>query len=265
MILELLLFILTGAIAGLLSGLLGIGGGVVVVPCLFYALSYHGIPPNEIMQIVLGTSLATIAFNTALSSRGHWKRHAVMLRALRRMLPGLILGAFLGATAAKYVPSEVLKWIFAVFEIMLGFYFFFMGPEGLKDENKLPSVWPMALIGVGISGFSTLLGIGGGVLTVPMLLFFKVPMRKAIGTSAATSFIIACIGTLSYLIYGFNQSGVVMTLGYIYIPALLAVCGGTVLSSPLGVALAHKIPTQALKKIFAVILVVIGVSMMFSS
>ena len=263
MIVELILFILTGLLAGLLSGLLGIGGGVVVVPCLYYTLAFHGIPHNEIMQIVLGTSLATIAFNTFLSSSGHWRKRAVLMRPLKRMIPGLILGAIVGATIAKYIPSEGLKWLFAVFEIVLGFYFFFMGPENLKDENKLPSALPMAAIGSGISSFSTLLGIGGGVLTVPTLLFFKVPMRKAVGTSAAASFVIACVGTVAYLVYGFDQSAITMTLGYIYIPAFLAVCGGTLIGSPLGVELAHKLPTQLLKKIFAVILVIIGSTMMF--
>ncbi|MCF7852236.1 MAG: sulfite exporter TauE/SafE family protein [Simkaniaceae bacterium] len=252
---------MTGAIAGILSGLIGIGGGVVVVPCLYYTLAFLKVPQEELMQIVLGTSLATIAFNTLVSSTAHFKKKGVLIRPLKRMTPGLILGAIAGATLANFLPSSGLKLIFAVFEIALGVYFFFLGPEEIADTNKLPKILAMSSMGLVIGALSALLGIGGGVLTVPTLLFFKVPMKKAIGTSAAASFIIAVAGTISYLFYGIGTLSIKFTIGFVYLPALLAICGGSLIAAPLAVELAHRLPTQMLKKIFSVVLIAIGIFM----
>lgn len=262
MIFAFLIFILIGALAGLLAGLIGIGGGVVVVPSLYYTLATLKIPPAEIMQIVIGTSLATIAFNTFISSLGHYRKKSILLRPLKRMLPGLILGAMAGATIAKIVPGDNLKIIFAIFEILIGLYFIFFSPEQLADDNTLPKGFVMTLIGMGISCLSTLLGISGGVITVPTLLWFKVPMKKAVGTSATTSFIIALVGTISFLIYGIGKSTAHMTLGFIYLPAFLAICGGSLFAAPLAVELSHKLPTQVIKKIFAGVLIIVGLLML---
>ncbi|MDN3505266.1 MAG: sulfite exporter TauE/SafE family protein [Rhabdochlamydiaceae bacterium] len=261
MIFVFVVFILTGALAGLLSGLIGIGGGVVVVPCLYYTLTTLNIPEYEIMQIVLGTSLATIAFNTLISASGHYRKKSVLMRPLKRMLPGLFVGSFVGATIAIYVSGSGLKYIFAGFEVLLGFYFFFAKSHPKPDNNNLPKSAGMALIGFLISTLSTLLGISGGVITVPMLLFYKVKTRQAIGTSAAASFVVGSIGTIAYLIYGFGRSKVDMTVGYIYLPAFLAICGGSLIVAPLAVELAHKLPTKVIKKFFAVILVIVGTIM----
>lgn len=261
MIFVFLIFILTGALAGFLSGLIGIGGGVIVVPCLYYTLVFLGIPQHEMMKIVVGTSLAAIAFSTFISASGHYKKKAILMRPFKRMLPGLIIGSFFGATLGKYIPSHVLKLIFASFEIILGIYFFCVGKQSKSDENTLPKSFGMMVIGTCISGISSLLGFGGGVITVPMLLFFKVYMRKAVGTSAATSFVIASVGTISYLFYGIGTLNMHMTLGYIYLPAAIAICAGSLIAVPLGVELAHKLPTKILKKVFACILVGIGILM----
>jgi uncharacterized membrane protein YfcA len=258
-----LVFILTGALAGLLSGLIGIGGGVVVVPCLYYIFTDLGMPSDEVMQIVLGTSVATISFNTFISSIGHYRKKGILLKPVLKMLPGLFVGAFLGATVANHIPSPGLKVLFGAFEIIIGIYSFFLGPEEIKDTNNLPKGPVMMIIGLMISGLSTLLGIGGGVLTVPMFLFFKVSMRKAVGTSSVTSFIISIIGVVCYLFYGLGKSTISMTIGYFYIPAFLAICGGSLIIAPLAVELAHRVPTQILKKIFACVLVAIGTIMLF--
>lgn len=259
----LLIFIFTGILAGLLSGLIGIGGGVVVVPCLYYILKELGIPSYEIMQIVLGTSVATITFNTLISSMGHYRKKAILLRPLLKMLPGLFVGAFLGATVANNIPSLELKILFGVFEVVVGVYSFFLGPEELKDNHRLPKGPVLMVIGLVIASFSTLLGIGGGVLTVPMLLFFKVSMRKAVGTSAATSFIISIVGTVCYLLYGIDRSDVSMTIGFVYLPAFLAISGGSLIIAPVAIELAHRMPTQILKKIFSCVLIIVGSIMIF--
>lgn len=261
---ELISYVGIGILAGLGAGLLGMSGGVITIPLLVLVFHLMNMPPEMIMHLAIGTSLAAMAFNSFASMMAHNKREAVLWDVLKGFLIGIFFGAVLGSLIARNLTSNTLQYIFGGFESLVGLYFFFYRPKAVKDVHTLPRFFGKNCLGFCISTISTMLGLGGGFITVPILLYFHVPMKKAVGTSSGTSFFITLIGALSYLTVGWKQHDFRDTVGYMYLPALITLACATLIAAPWGAYFAHKLPTLILRKIFAVALFAAGFLMIFT-
>ncbi len=251
-----------GLFAGLIGGLLGLGGGIVIVPVLHYLFQQQGFPTATLMQIAVTTSLCTIIVTSLSSTYVHHRKQAVIWPCVYRLSPGILLGAGLGAIVADSISSDALRLAFGIFEILVALQIAFeLRPEA---KLELPGTGGMTSAG-GVIGFlSTLLGIGGGTLTVPWLLFCRIPVHNAVAISAACAFPIAVAGSLAMTISGFDNPELPPhTIGYLYWPAALIIIAMTVVFAPLGARLAHHLPVITLKRIFSVVLLFIGVKMLF--
>ena len=257
-----LLFAAVGGVAGVLAGLLGVGGGLVIVPALTFVFIPQHLPSEHIMHLALGTSLATIIFTSVSSVRAHHGRGAVRWVIVRRITLGILVGTFAGSWVAAQLSTGFLKGFFAIF-------LYYVAAQLLLDIKPKPSRQMPGLAGTtgmgGVIGVvSALVGIGGGSLSVPFMLWCNVPAREAIGTSAAIGFPIAISGALGFMVNGLSASGLpAHTLGYIYLPALAGVALVSVLTAPLGAKLAHTLPVPTVKKIFALLLLGMATKMVW--
>lgn len=257
-----LLYLALGAFAGVLAGLLGVGGGLVIVPMLTFIFTSGGLPAAHILHLALGTSLATIMFTSVSSLRAHHGRGAVDWQVVRRITPGIMAGTFGGSWVAAQLSTEFLKVLFVVFQ-------YYVAAQMLLDikptpHRQLPGVWGMSAVGTVIGGISSLVGIGGGSMSVPFMAWCNVAMHTAIGTSAAIGFPIALAGAAGYVVNGWNASVPPHSLGFVYLPALLGVSLASVLTAPLGARMAHNLPVSRLKKAFAVLLLIMGTKLLIS-
>lgn len=258
---TLILYLLLGALAGTLAGLLGVGGGLVIVPVLTFVFRSQGFAEAFIVHLAVGTSLATIVFTSISSVRAHHKRGAVLWPVVRQLTPGIIAGSLLGAAIADAMPAAALRIVFGVFELAVATEMAF----GRKPSphRQLPALPGMFATGSVIGSVSAIIGIGGGTLTVPFLTWCNVAMRNAVATSAACGLPIAVAGTAGFVVTGWNEPGLPeWSTGYVYWPALLVIALATVVFAPLGARLAHALPATALKKFFAVFLAFLGVRML---
>lgn len=212
------------------------------------------------MHLAIGTSLASMVFNTFSGSYAHHKKRAVLFHIVKPMALGIVLGAILGATAANILSSHFLQIFFGIFEILLGIRFLLPDSKTSKG-HPLPSFWPLIGISFCVTAFSTLLGIAGGMVNVPILSHFGVPMKKAIGTSSALSFLISFFGAVFFLLLGMHSTKEPDTLGFLYLPAFLIISVVSFFSAPYGARLAHQLPTKVLKKVFAIVLLTAGLVM----
>lgn len=254
---------LVGAVSGVLAGLLGIGGGLVIVPMLVFCFTRQQIPHELIMHLALGTSMASIIFTAASSFWAHHKRGAVHWIVVRRIVLGIFVGTFLGSCLAARLSSNFLKGFFVIFLYYVATQML-MGKKP-KPSRQLPG--PAGMFGVGnvIGAFSSLVGIGGGTLSVPFMTWCNIPVHEAIGTSAAIGFPIAIAGTIGYIYNGLHSADLPSyAVGYVYLPALAGLILTSVLTAPLGVRLAHSLPVERLKRIFAVLLYLVGTRMLVS-
>ena len=257
----LLMYILDGAVAGILAGLMGIGGGVVIVPMLVFCFVRQEIPEALIMHMALGTSLASIMFTAVASFRAHQKRDAVHWDVVRKIVIGILTGTFLGSCIAAQLSTRFLKGFFVVF-------LYYVTIQMLTNRKPKPSrqiPGHAAMFGVGnvIGIVSSLVGIGGGALSVPFMIWRNMTVHHAIGTSAAIGFPIAIGGTIGYIYNGLAVQGLPdFSVGYIYLPALLGIVVTSVLTAPIGVRLAHSLPVNRLKRIFAFLLIVVATRML---
>ncbi|WP_319522106.1 sulfite exporter TauE/SafE family protein [uncultured Desulfosarcina sp.] len=259
----LLMYTLVGAIAGVLAGLLGIGGGLVIVPMLVFCFVRQGIPEATIMHLALGTSLASIMFTAVSSFRAHHKRGAVHWDVVRKIVIGIFTGTFMGSYIAAQLSTRFLKGFFVVFLYYVAVQM--LTGKKPKPTRQIPGRTAMFGVGNVIGVVSSLVGIGGGTLSVPFMIWCNMPVHHAIGTSAAIGFPIAIAGTIGYIVNGWSVSGLPdFSLGYIYLPALVGIVVTSVLTAPLGVRLAHSLPVDRLKRVFAVLLLVVGTRMLIS-
>ncbi len=256
-------YLILGLFAGILSGLLGIGGGLVIVPMLIASLTWQKIPNEFIMHLALGTSMATIIFTSVSSFMAHHKRGAVHWSIVKQVIPGILIGTFLGSCVAARLSGPFLKGFFVVF-------LYYVATQMLTNKKPKPSrevPGNVGMFGVGniIGGVSSLVGIGGGTLSVPFMMWCNVPVHEAIGTSAAIGFPIAIAGTFGYIYNGFHAVGLpAYSFGYAYLPALAGIVLASILTAPLGVRLAHSLPVPKLKRVFAVLLLVVATRMLIS-
>ncbi len=261
-----------GAVSGVAAGLLGIGGGLIIVPALFALWAEQGLDNPALMQLALGTSMAVIVPTSLSSIRAHYRRGAVNWVVLRRIWPGIVGGAVLGVILASQLDSAQLKQVFSVFVLLVAAR---MAIGGNPDTYRgLPGGVGMSGAGLGIGGVSALMGIGGGTLTVPFLRWCGVAMREAVGTAAAVGLPIALASVVAYIVAGESTlNGLALqampgfdglTFGYVHGPAFAAIGLAAVVTAPLGAWLAHYLPPQRLQKVFALVLAVIGVRLLVS-
>ncbi|MFA7239770.1 MAG: sulfite exporter TauE/SafE family protein [Sulfuricellaceae bacterium] len=258
-----LAYLATGLFAGILAGLLGVGGGLVIVPVLALIFAAQQFPATHIMHLALGTSLASILFTSVSSLRAHHALGAVDWRVVRGISPGIIFGTLLGSLVAAQLSALFLKVFFIVF-------IYYVAVQMLLDikpkpSRQLPGAVGLFAAGGVIGGVSSLVGIGGGTLTVPFMTWCNLKLHHAIGTSAAIGFPIAAAGALGFVLNGTLAQGLPQySWGYVHLPALAGLVLGSVTTAPFGAKLAHRLPVALLKKIFAALLLVLGTRMLVS-
>ncbi|NNM58300.1 MAG: sulfite exporter TauE/SafE family protein [Legionellales bacterium] len=265
MLIQIICYLIGGALSGLLAGLLGIGGGLVVVPFLVFALPYAGFPETHLMHVAVATSLANIVVTSIVSFYSHHRRNAVLWRVVNRINISCIVGAAAGAVLAIWLPSHILSLIFGIFVFFIAYLL--LRPQTLEQKNRtLPPPVQLNSSAFGIATFCSLLGMGGGSLMVPFLNYYGISMRESIGTSAACGFFIALSGLVCLMLLQLHVStSIHWMIGYLYLPAFLCMSVASVAFAPLGAKLAHTLPVPLLKKIFAGFLVIVGISMFYKS
>lgn len=261
MLILILIFCGIGAGVGILAGLLGVGGGLVIVPILVFIFNYQKVPPEIIMHLALGTSMASIIFTSVSSFMAHHKRGAVQWDIVRRIVIGILTGTFLGSCFASVMSTNFLKIFFVVFLYFISIQLLFNKKP--RAARELPGLFGMFCTGNIIGFLSSLVGIGGGAISVPFMIWCNVVVHNAIGTSAAIGLPIAIAGTIGYIFNGWGVIGLPdYSVGYIYLPALFGIAVTSVITAPLGVKLAHSLPVSKLKRIFALLLIIVGTRML---
>ncbi len=256
-----LIFIFLGLISGVLGGLLGIGGGVITVPTLYFIFQYTDMIDQHMMQVAVCTSLATSFMTAAVSTSIQFQKKAVVISALGLLIPGLAIGCITGSWIGHYLSSYFLTLIFGSMMVLLGIYFFFPRLPNLNISCAPDRT--LSMFGFSIGCLSTLLGIGGGSMTFPVLMGYQLPAKNALATSSAATLVTTLIGTLTYLYLGRNNPHLTHTFGYIHLPAFFSISLGAVISTPFGVWLSHELNIDFIKRIFGCSLVSVGLSMLF--
>jgi uncharacterized membrane protein YfcA len=246
-------YLLLGAAVGLFGGMFGIGGGTVLVPVLLFLFSAQHFPPEYALHLALGTSMANILFTALASMYKHHQHGAVNWRVVRGITPGILLGTALGAAFASAISPRMLGVIFAFFVLFAAIQILFdVRPHA---SRQLPGAAGLTLTGMFTGWLSTLVSIGGGTIVVPFLIWCNVPLRHAIGTSAAVGFPVAVGGTLGYIVAGMHIEGLPSPhLGFVFLPALLGTAVTSVITAPVGAWAAHHMQVAILRKLFAVLL-----------
>lgn len=266
MLIFLLAFMLLGAVAGVLAGLFGIGGGLVIVPTLSYLFGALNIPNQLVMQFALGTSLATVVVTGSASAHKHYKLDHIDWHAVKWLAPVLMPVTFISSQFVSQLPKKELSFIFASVMALLAIRMFLSGRKRAVEKNKEITRVSAIVGGTMIGIVSSAAGIGGGSLIVPFLHERGLPMAKAIGSSAVCSTLLAFSGAISYAIVGWQSTHMEpYAIGYVYIPALIGITMVSFFTSKIGAGLTDKLPTSILKKTFAVLLCFIAFSMFYHS
>ncbi|WP_199873413.1 sulfite exporter TauE/SafE family protein [Ideonella sp. A 288] len=246
--------LLLGCCTGFLAGLLGVGGGMLMVPFLTMILTHRGVEPALAVKMAIATSMSTILFTSISSVRAHHSRGAVRWDLVRRMAPGIVIGGLVaGAGVFALLKGAVLSMFFALF---VGF----SATQMLLDRKpaptrQMPGPLGSGAVGAGIGFLSSLVGAGGAFVSVPFMTWCNVPSHNAVATSAALGFPIALASTVGYVVGGWGlDTGVPGTLGYLVLPMLLVIASSSVIMAPRGARAAHAMNTRQLKRVFAVLL-----------
>ena len=254
-------YVAIGLFTGFAAGLFGIGGGTILVPLLTMLFEAQQFPADHVLHLALGTSMASIVFTAISSARAHDKHDAVLWAVVMRIVPGILLGTVLGTLVAARVSSRALAVFFAFFVLYVALQMFVSFKP--KPARELPASGGMIAAGALIGGLSSLVAIGGGTLTVPFLTWCNVRVHNAIGTSAAVGVPISLGGTIGYIWNGMHASGLpAASFGFIYLPALLFVMSASIATAPLGARLAHRMPVDRLRRMFAILLVLLAAKML---
>ncbi|GAB6197025.1 sulfite exporter TauE/SafE family protein [Lysobacter xanthus] len=258
---EWLLFPLLGAVAGVLAGLLGVGGGLVLVAALAFLLPHFGVPAEAAMHAALATSLASIVFTAAASARAHARRGAVLWPTVVWMVPGLLVGGLIGSAIAVNVPGAVLRLGVAGYCLVAAAQLMLARPRA-ENAGVVPRGPAMSLAGAVIGVVSALVGIGGGSMTVPLLVWRRVAPVRAVGTSSACGVAIGLGSAVGYMLHRPDGGLASHAVGYVYLPAAIGVAVASVLAAPWGTRLAHRISGPQLKRVFALFLVAVAASLL---
>ena len=252
-LLDLAGLLLTGVLSGLLAGLFGVGGGVIVVPALILLFGHLGLVESWIPHLAVGSSLAAIVGTGAASALAHHRRGGVRWDLALRLAPGIVLGAGAGALVAGSLPEVWLTRVFATFLVLVGLRMLTRAKG--QAHAPMPGRLGLAAVGGGIGALSALVGIGGGILTVPFLSGRGLGMRQAVGTSAACGLPIALAGALGFVLVGWGREGLPpWSTGFVYWPAVGLILAASIPSAPWGARLAHALPVQGLRRAFGVLL-----------
>lgn len=256
-------YAVTGALVGFLAGLLGIGGGMTLVPILAALFSAQALSSDHNVHLALATAMGSAAFTSSASVREHHKHDAVDWTLVRRMVPGMVTGSLLSTFASGWISQRNLAMAFALIvfaaaiQMLLG--------KKPHASRTLPAALPLFVIGVCIGVLSGLVSAGGTFLVMPVMLYCGVAMHTAIGTGAAIGIPVTAIGTLGYIASGWRVADLPdWHLGFVYLPALAALVAGSVLTAPIGARLAHRLPVATLKRIFALLMFVLAGKMVWS-
>jgi uncharacterized membrane protein YfcA len=244
----------TGLVAGVLAGLLGVGGGIVIVPVLFHLFTLLDIDPAVRMHLAVGTSLASIIPTSLMSTQAHRRRGSLDPQLIRRLLPGVIVGIVIGAVMSRYLRGPALSAVFGVVALLVAVQMAFKR-EGSAWADGLPGPRGTATIGGIIGCLSILMGIGGGTLGVPTLANLRVPMHTAVGTGALLGTVISIPGALALIVNGLDVQGLPpLSLGYVNLLGVALIVPATMVSTRWGAALAHSINAKRLRQVFAAFL-----------
>jgi len=260
---ELITYLITGVFAGITAGLLGIGGGLLIVPVLSTVFLLF-LNTESIVHLAIGTSLATILVTSFASVKAHHKHNAVRWDIVKLMAGGVLLGAFVGGWSAQFFASTRLSQIFGIIELAVGIHMLL----GIKTSpyRHLPGLVGNSVAGTVIGCLSSIIGIGGGTLNTPYLQWNNISIHQAIATSAALSLPIALAGTLGYLIAGLEADDLPeYATGYIYWPAFFGIVLASYFTAPIGAKWAHQLPIHYLKRFFGLFLIILALKMLFFS
>jgi len=258
-----LLYVASGAFVGFLAGLLGIGGGMTLVPVLAALFAAQGFAPDHIVHLALGTAMASIVFTSASSVREHYKLGGVDLNIVKRMAPGMILGSLAATVASAWISQRHLALMFTVI-VYAGATQILLNKKPAA-ERPLPGPVPLFIIGFGIGVICGLVSAGGAFMTIPFMLWCGVSMRTAIGTAAMIGIPLAVVGTIGYLISGWNIPNLPPgALGFVSTIALLGLVSGSVVTAPFGARMTHRLPVLTLRRIFACLLYVLATKMLLT-
>jgi uncharacterized protein len=264
--LSLGLFAGLGIMAGVMAGLFGIGGGMLIVPGLFYLFGVIHLPEASLMHMAAGTSMCVMIFTASASTWAHHVKGHIQWSIFRRVVAWIGLGVVVGNVLANQLPTDVLELIFGVFLLAIALKIFF-GKISKADAATVhtPSFAAISSVGMTIGFKSGVLGIGGGALSVPFLLYCGLPMPKASGTSASFTLPIAIIGTLSFMLLSSSTELIPWSTGYIYWPAVALVAPLTMIGAPIGAQLSRIVPADQLRILFACLLLLISVKMLWGT
>ncbi|TEW55386.1 sulfite exporter TauE/SafE family protein [Psychromonas sp. RZ22] len=256
-------YLLLGAVAGLVAGVFGLGGGIVIVPTLIFTFTFLNFDPQVLTHLAIGTSLASIIFTSLSAICIHHKHAAIDWSLALKLSIGMFIGGLFGAYVADLISGETLQGIFACYAIFVAIQMWFsLTPKG---TYSLPRQLGCTLLGSSIGFISGLFGIAGGSLVVPVLAFYKINISKAIATSSVTGFPIAVSGALGYLWMGRDAVNLPEhTVGYIYWPALVGIVVTSTYFAKVGAKLAHGLNPAILKKLFSVLMVLVATELLFS-
>lgn len=262
MLFSLLVCLLGGIAAGLLSGMLGIGGGILIVPLLIYLLPIMGLPASIVVPTAIATSLATIMLTTLSGARAHAKRGYVDWQWVKLLSPLLIVGGLVGAFVGTRIPPELLQRIFAAVLLLLAVHMIWKHRPRAADKKIKPAKVRAFAGAIGV--ISALVGIGGGALVVPLLHYYQVAMRNAVAVAAVCSVLLSGFGALTYVVAGppASVANVPGLWGYVYAPAWLALAATAMVFARVGAALAHRLPVRYLQRAFAVMLISVAIHLL---
>ena len=257
MIEALILFAILGIFAGLVAGMFGVGGGIITVPFFVAFFIQFGFEEEIIIHMAVGTSLGCIVFTGISSAYAHSKKNAISYNFLKPLASGIVIGAFLGALFAVQLNGNLLKTIIGIFALLIAIQMSVSKDIKLKPRNQINK--EPYFVGSGIGFLSSILGIGGGIFSVPYLKASGLPMTSSVGTSAACGIPIAVFGTLGYLILLPP-----FALGYIYLPAAIGISLTSILGAKYGANIAHHVSEKMLKRMMASMMFLISIYMVFS-
>lgn len=251
-----------GLFAGFFAGLLGVGGGLILVSLMVIAFNAQGFPPDRVMHLALGTSMATIVFTSFKSARSHHSHGAVRWDIVRNTALGLVAGTIGGTAVAEMLRSRWLAMVFTAFVVYSAVNMFLdLKP---RPSRQLPGPAGLQAAAAGVGAMSALVGAGGGFVSIPLMSLCNVPMRQCVGTSAALGLPIALAGVAGFLWTGWDKDHLpALSAGYVYLPALAGIVAGTFITVPVGAKLAHTLPVPKLKRVFAVVLTVMALKMLW--
>lgn len=254
----------SGVVAGVLAGLLGVGGGIVIVPMLYHVFRAYGVDVTMAMPLAVGTSLSTIVLTSMISARQHHRRGGVDWSLVRRWIGPVLLGVVVGTWLAQSVSAVALRTGFGALAMLVAVHMWITARQALHPFERLPSVALQGVFATLVGAVSSLLGIGGGTLMVPLLTLFSYAIRRAVATASVFGFVIAVPATIGYVVAGWQTPGLPpASTGYVNWLAFATLVPVTMLLAPVGVHLAYRIAVARLKRVFALFLFAVGLKMLF--